>query len=138
VVGENATPAQFPRADRIVEFEVEALRFTPQTYVVVASHGNYDEPALEAALNSEAAYVALVASQKRRDSVLEYLRQSGLPDEKLARLKCPAGLNLGAVTPEEIALSILAEMSNSGAGQFQTSDLRHNPRSVESIDPTAG
>src|SRR6185436_7524400 len=63
VVGENASPEQFPRADHIMEFEAEALRFTPQTFVVVASHGNYDEPALEAALNSDAAYVGLVASK---------------------------------------------------------------------------
>jgi xanthine dehydrogenase accessory factor len=110
VVGENATRERFPRANQVSEFEVAHLRFTPQTYVVVASHGNYDEPALEAALVSDAAYVALVASQKRRDSVLDYLRQSGLAEENLARLKCPAGLDLGAVTPEEIALSILAEI----------------------------
>jgi xanthine dehydrogenase accessory factor len=112
VVGENAAREQFPRADEVLEFDMNAanLRFTPQTYVVVASHGNYDEPALEAALDSDAAYVALVASKKRRDAVLEYLRGSGLSEEKLARLKCPAGLDFGAVTPEEIALSILAEI----------------------------
>ncbi len=110
VVGENATREQFPRADRVMEFDVDQLRFTPQTYVVVASHGNYDEPALEAALNSEAAYVALVASQKRREAVLDYLRGSGVREATLARLKCPAGLDFGAVTPDEIALSILAEI----------------------------
>ncbi len=110
VVGENATRERFPRADQVSEFDVAHLHFTPQTYVIVASHGNYDEPALEAALGSDAAYVALVASHKRRDSVLDYLRQSGLAEEKLARLKCPAGLDLGAVTPEEIAVSILAEI----------------------------
>lgn len=110
VVGENATREQFPRADRVQEFDTAQLAFSPQTFVVVASHGNYDEPALEAALNSDAPYVALVASKKRRDSVLEYLRQSGLPPDRLARLKCPAGLDFGAVTPEEIALSILAEI----------------------------
>jgi len=110
VVGENAAPEQFPRADQVLELAVEHLHFNPQTYVVVASHGNYDEPALEAALASEAAYVALVASKKRREAVLDYLRSSGLAEEKLARLKCPAGLDFGAVTPEEIALSILAEI----------------------------
>jgi len=114
VVGENATPEQFPTADHVQRFEMErpaaGLKLDAQTYVVVASHGNYDEPALEAALNSEAAYVALVASKKRRDAVLEYLRGSNVPAEKLARLKSPAGLDLGAVTPEEIALSILAEI----------------------------
>jgi xanthine dehydrogenase accessory factor len=82
----------------------------PHTYVIVASHGNYDEIALEAALKSDAAYVALVASKKRGAAVKEYLRESGLTDQQIARLKCPAGLDFGAVTPEEIALSILAEI----------------------------
>lgn len=141
VVGENAAPAQFPRADRILEFAVEALRFTPQTYVVVASHGNYDEPALEAALNSEAAYVALVASQKRRDSVLAYLRQSGLAEDKLARLKCPAGLDLGAVAPEEIALSILAEivqLRRQTPLPKSPMPKATTPAPVEAIDPICG
>ena len=135
VVGENATREQFPRADRILEFDAQAanLPFTPQTYVVVASHGNYDEPALEAALKSDAAYVALVASTKRRDAVIDYLRGSGLSEEKLARLKCPAGLDFGAVTPDEIALSILAEIvqlrRRPSASQPADSPLvtRHSP-----------
>lgn len=114
VVGENASAEQFPTADHVQTFVMEnpaaGLKFDAQTYVVVASHGNYDEPALEVALKSEAAYVALVASKKRRDAVLEYLRGSDVPPEKLARLKSPAGLDFGAVTPEEIALSILAEI----------------------------
>lgn len=110
VVGENANRERFPNADRVTEFDAAQLTFTPQTYVVVASHGNYDEPALEAALQSEAVYVALVASQKRREAVLDYLRGSGLSETQLARLRCPAGLDFGAVTPEEIALSVLAEI----------------------------
>lgn len=114
VVGENAARAQFPEADVVQVFDyaqpAAGLRLDAQTYVVVASHGNYDEPALEAALRSEAPYVALVASHKRRAAVLEYLRGSGLSAEQLARLKSPAGLDFGAVTPEEIALSILAEI----------------------------
>jgi xanthine dehydrogenase accessory factor len=86
------------------------LSVTPQTYVVVATHGNYDEDGLEAALKTDAPYVALVASRTRAGAVTEYLRESGMPEERLARLKFPAGLDIGAVTPEEIALSILAEI----------------------------
>lgn len=110
VVGDGLTREQAPSAERVLPFDLAALSVPPGAFVVVASHGNYDEPALEVVLNSDAAYVALVASRKRRDAVLEYLRGSGLPPEKLARLKCPAGLDLGAVTPDEIALSILAEI----------------------------
>lgn len=110
VMGEEVTPDRFPRADQTLPLNLDALPLTPQTYVVVASHGNYDEPALETILKSEAAYVALIASRKRRDSILEYLRESNLNEAQLARLKSPAGLDIGAVTPEEIALSIIGEI----------------------------
>jgi xanthine dehydrogenase accessory factor len=86
------------------------LKITPRTYVIVASHGNYDEEGLTWALMSDAPYVALVSSRKRAEGVVRNLRDGGIPPDRLARLKYPAGLDIGAVTPEEIALSILAEM----------------------------
>jgi xanthine dehydrogenase accessory factor len=92
------------------QLDFAGLKLTPDSYVVVASHGNYDEDALAAALRTEASYVTLVASKKRSATVLDYLRETGLTEDRLARLKYPAGLDLGAVTPEEIALSILAEI----------------------------
>jgi len=114
VIGQGATADDFPRAGRVLSLDFEELQahITPRACVVVASHGNYDEPALEAALKREppAAYVALVASPRRAAAVKDYLRESGLSEAQLARLKCPAGLDIGAVTPEEIALSILAEI----------------------------
>lgn len=119
VMGEGVGPEQFPEADRVLGLDFQGLPVTPQTYVVVASHGNYDEPALEAALRSQAGYVGLVASRKRRDTVLEYLRGSGLSETELGRLKCPAGLDFGAVTPEEIALSIVAEIVQFRRGKSQ-------------------
>jgi xanthine dehydrogenase accessory factor len=140
VMGEDVTPERFPQADHARALDLEHLHLTPQTFVVVASHGNYDEPALEVALKSDAPYVALVASQKRRASVLAYLRQSGLPDERLARLKCPAGLDFGAVTPEEIALSILAEIVQlRRQSPIPTYQLPLTPPvAVEAIDPVCG
>ena len=101
----------FNRADRMLDIlDFSPLSLTPDSYIVVASHGNYDEDALSAALRTPAAYVALVASKKRSAAVLDYLRDCGLTADQLARLKYPAGLDLGAVTPEEIALSIMAEI----------------------------
>jgi xanthine dehydrogenase accessory factor len=79
-------------------------------WVVVATHGRFDEDALARALRSEARYVSLVASPKRAAVVREALQALGVPPAGLARLKAPAGLDLGAVTPEEIAVSILAEI----------------------------
>src|SRR5262245_20889191 len=79
-------------------------------WVVVATHGRFDEDALAHALRSEARYVSLVASPKRAAVVREALLALGVAPDALARLKAPAGLDLGAVTPEEIAVSILAEI----------------------------
>jgi xanthine dehydrogenase accessory factor len=110
VAGLDVTPERFPQADRVVDgLAFAQIPLRPQTYIVAASHGNYDEEALTWALSTSAQYVALVASPKRARAVVETLRELGIAEERLARLKFPAGLDLGAVTPEEIALSILAE-----------------------------
>jgi xanthine dehydrogenase accessory factor len=86
------------------------VRIDERTYVLVATHGQYDEDALEQALRSPAAYVGMVGSHKRADACRDYLRTSGLTEQQVARLKAPAGLDVGAMTPEEIAASILAEL----------------------------
>ena len=107
-----------PDAERDVEAAQETLRdvselasrVTPLTFVVVATHGNFDEAALAAALRTNAAYVGLVSSRKRGEAVREALRADGLTDEQIARVKLPAGLDIGARRGDEIALSILAEL----------------------------
>jgi len=78
--------------------------------VVVATMGVGDEDALTAAASSGAPYVGLVASRKKARFLVDYLRASGVPDERLERVKAPAGLDLGGMSPGEIALSILAEI----------------------------
>lgn len=98
-----------PWADRVVD-DLAGVAVTPRTAIVVATHGRFDEDALEQALGSEADYVSLVASPTRARVVLESLRALAIPEDRLRRLKAPAGLDLGAVTPEEIAVSILAEI----------------------------
>lgn len=80
------------------------------TYVVVATHGHYDEPALERALAAGARYVGLISSPKRAKPIVEHLRREGFGDEELATLHAPAGLDLGSRRGDEIALSILAEI----------------------------
>ncbi len=89
------------------EKDLAGVAMAPETAIVVATHGRFDEEALERALRSEARYVSLVASPKRARAVVEALGARDVPTE---RLKAPAGLDLGAVTPEEIAVSILAEI----------------------------
>lgn len=111
LLGMDVTRLRFPNADHIFDdLDFSKLSITRNTYIVVASHGNYDEDMLVAALQSEAPYVALIASKTRANAILQYLRESNLTEDKIARLKFPAGLDLGSITPEEIALSILAEI----------------------------
>jgi xanthine dehydrogenase accessory factor len=86
------------------------VKINEQTYILVASHGQYDEDALEQALRSSARYVGMVGSRRRAEACRAYLRESGLTEQQIAHLRVPAGLDLGAVTPEEIAASILAEL----------------------------
>jgi xanthine dehydrogenase accessory factor len=89
---------------------LDRLALAPRASVVVATHGEEDEDMLERVLATGAGYVSLVASRKRAAAVVESLGQRGVAVERLGRLKAPAGLDIGAVTPTEIAVSILAEI----------------------------
>jgi xanthine dehydrogenase accessory factor len=91
-----------------------------QPYVVVATMGHYDEEALEAVAGSQARYIGLVASPRRGRAVTEYLRGKGVSPEALQKVKYPAGLDIGAATPEEIALSILTEIVQKRRNQGET------------------
>ncbi|HLF28253.1 MAG TPA: XdhC family protein [Anaerolineae bacterium] len=139
-MGLDLTRERFSHADHLLDrLDFSQLTSGAQTYIVVATHGNYDEEALEGALRTDAAYVALVASKKRAEAVMQYLREVGLPEERLTRLKYPAGVDIGAATPEEIALSILAEIVQvrrraPQAAQPQTPSLAP----AEAIDPVCG
>ena len=99
-------------------------------YVVVATQGRGDQTALRQALRSGAPYVAFVGSRRKSASLSAALAAEGLPPELLARLRAPAGLAIGAITPEEIALSILAEIVRT-----RRSDVRSD-RPVARITPT--
>ena len=90
--------------------DLSQVQINERTFIVVATHGQYDEDALEQALRGPACYVGMVGSRKRGEACRAYLRSSGLTELQIARLKVPAGLDVGAVTPEEIAASIVAEL----------------------------
>ena len=107
-----ADPDAFPGAERVVAgTDIAGLDPGIAPAVVVATQGVWDEEALVAALARDASYVGLVASPTRAAVVRAWLRdEAGVPDERLAALRAPAGLDLGAETAEEIAISILAEL----------------------------
>ncbi|HZU81829.1 MAG TPA: XdhC/CoxI family protein [Polyangiaceae bacterium] len=80
------------------------------TFAVVASHGVFDEESLDKALSLDLAYTGLVASAKRRDQVFAALRARGVAADRVARVSAPAGLELGARQPQEIALAVMAQI----------------------------
>lgn len=109
-----------------------------RTSVVVATHADSDEDALQRVLATGAGYVSLVASRRRAAAIVEHLRARGVPAEQLGRFKAPAGLDLGAVTPVEIAISILAEIV-----QHRRTDKGLRPSvagaiATEALDPVCG
>ena len=81
-----------------------------ERFIVVATQGKRDAEALRAALATETPYVAFVGSRRKAATLIARLCDEGLPAAKAKRLRCPAGLDIGAITPEEIALSIVAEV----------------------------
>jgi xanthine dehydrogenase accessory factor len=119
---------------------LESLGLGRRASVVVATHADSDEDALARVLRTEAGYVSLVASRRRASSVVARLRQRGVPVERLGRFKAPAGLDLGAVTPAEIAVSILAEIVQHHRGD-KLPDVEPAPATAapaEAIDPICG
>src|SRR5215813_248006 len=112
VADPDAEREQFPEAD-VVLTDLESLRrrIDSRSYVVVATMGNGDEEGLEAVAGTDPQYLGLVASKEKAKSLFQYIRDKGIPAEAIARIKCPAGLELGAETIPEIALSVIAEIT---------------------------
>jgi len=103
--------AERPEADRALHaLDFSLLPPAAARYVVVASRGQFDEEAVAQALQAGSLYVALVANKQRAQEVVRSLRAQPLAPEKLAAIRAPAGLEIGAQGPEEIALSIMAEI----------------------------
>ncbi len=103
--------AAMPHANEIItDLEKVGDAISPMTYVVVATHGNFDEVALEKAIKAHVPYVGLVASQRRASAVRDYLHMAGYDENDLLALKAPAGLDIQARRGDEIALSIMAEI----------------------------
>jgi xanthine dehydrogenase accessory factor len=100
-----------PEADRLVEGFVLGELNQARRFVVVSTQGKGDEAALRAAVTTKAEYHAFVGSRRKMAALREKLVADGTAQDALARVKAPAGLDLGAITPEEIAMSILAEIT---------------------------
>lgn len=110
-----ATQERFPDADRIIQGwpdeTLEQVEILPNTYVAILSHDpKFDEPALVGTLNTPAAYIGAIGSRKTNEDRRRRLSEAGMSPEQVARMRAPIGLDIGAATPEEMAISILGEI----------------------------
>jgi xanthine dehydrogenase accessory factor len=134
VVGETPIGLALAAIGERAGYDVDRTSSTPDDLaLVVASHGRDEEDALVAALTATVPYVGLVASRKRGAAVIEELRARGVTHGQLKRLHTPAGLDIGAATAEEIAISILAEIVATRHARVSL------PEAVQSaVDPVCG
>lgn len=96
--------------ETVAGFDLTEFGIAEADFVVVATQGKRDREALAAALDSPAAYVAFVGSRRKAETLRAQLRALGMADDRIARLSAPAGLDIHAIEPAEIALSILGEI----------------------------
>jgi xanthine dehydrogenase accessory factor len=124
-----AEPERYPAASLLLTDDLTYDRLEPGAgdYVVVATQHKGDHQSMERCLRSDVGYIALIASRKRSRLVLDYLRDQGFGEAELARVYAPAGLDLRARSPEEIALSTLSEivmLRRDGTGAHRRDAMR--------------
>lgn len=112
---EFANKERFPDADETIVAEMqeafEQLRFTGQEFVVIVTRGHqYDADVLRETLKRKTRYVGMIGSKRKSKMILEYMKESGFDDETIAKVYTPIGISIHAETPQEIAISIVAEL----------------------------
>lgn len=112
---EFANRERFPEAEEVIAEEfssaLKKLKTARESYLVILTRGHaYDQETLEWALGTEARYVGMIGSRKKVQTVFSNLKEKGVSEEKLNSVHSPIGMDIGAETPEEIAVSIVAEM----------------------------
>jgi xanthine dehydrogenase accessory factor len=112
---EFANEERFPYAEETVvtgyEGWADHLALNVNSYVVVGTRGHrYDDMALESALSTKARYIGLLGSRRKTLMIYQRLLQQGIPYERLQQVRAPIGLDIGGLTPEELAVSIMSEI----------------------------
>lgn len=141
---EFSNPERFPYADQTLVADYEGwsdqVSLNVNTFVVVATRGHrYDDMALESALRTRARYIGLMGSRRKTLMIYQRLLQQGVPLERLKQVRSPIGLDIGALTPEEIAVSIMAEIimtRRGGKGGVMQMDERLLNRAAEKVERT--
>ncbi|MEE8374689.1 MAG: XdhC family protein [Acidimicrobiia bacterium] len=135
VVDDGGSSSNHPDADEVVTTISMPDDVSPSTMIVIATQGHYDEPALEAALQTDAGYIGLVASARRAETVLGYLADRGVGSDQLKRVVSPAGIDLGHVTHREIAVAILADLvRRRAAGELEAGPVNGSNAHI-AVDP---
>lgn len=114
VYADSLNPDYFPPATRLLQAAsfteaIEALQIEPEDYVVIATNSQ-DKEALDCLIHRPVKYLGLLASRRKAQTFIQQLRTRCVPEAELQRLHAPIGFNIGAETPQEIAISILAEI----------------------------
>ena len=112
---EFSNEERFPYADQTIvapyDKWADHLELNVNTFVVVATRGHrYDDMALESALSTRARYIGLLGSRRKTIMIYQRLIQQGVPLERIKEVYAPIGLNIGALEPEELAVSIMSEI----------------------------
>jgi len=112
---EYANDERFPDANMVLAKPLPealpALKFTSQSYIVIVTHAHtFDEEILEFCLGQPCTYLGMIGSKRKSNTILNNLRKKGSPEEQLEKVHTPIGLDIGAETPFEIAISILSEI----------------------------
>jgi xanthine dehydrogenase accessory factor len=136
IVGDSPVAQTVAQLGELLGFKIidDTSRINESTYVVVATMGNGDEEGLLSVLGSKPRYFGLVASEKKAKALFEYAREHGYTDEQISVIKCPAGLALGGETMPEIALSVMAEITQLRREQGFIEEQAPS----EAIDPICG
>ncbi len=132
---EEKNKDKFQDAIRIVsDQKLSDVEFTSPPLVIVASQGQRDEACLIAALEIESTYVAFIASAKKADKLKNKLRDRGVNKAQIEKITSPAGIEIGASTPEEIALSVLAGLVKyRRSAAYEKSDINQSKNITESV-----
>lgn len=112
---EFANPERFAEADEVIAQDFPAafpnLVINRSSYIAIVTRGHLqDEMVLEWAVKTDAAYIGMIGSRKKNQTVFSHLQTKGVPKKRLGEIHAPIGLNINAETPEEIAVSIMAEI----------------------------
>jgi len=111
IAAPGADRETYPDADGLrPDLDLSGLKISPRTFIVVSTQGEFDQEALEQALQTNSSYVAFVASKTKAAKVLQSLREQGIDKARLEKVRAPAGLDIQARSQDEIAVSILAEI----------------------------